>query len=554
MKKSAFLIIFLCLTLLVSAVSAETSMITLKARDISLGRLNANLAYRADNSNHYGLIDPQGNAVTEAIYDDMTYYSGSAFWKVRVASEDGIHGEGLIDDQGNTIIPAQYADITVHSDRWCSAVKLTPSSADDKDYTYTNYSTDQKSFFRIESVDLYYRGTLVGTLSRSDYGGYITPRGDYICVQNRAGDRIFYDKNLQRSPVETSGSSEYNQVRVNGKYVYVHQGSGQYAFQEGCTLTEDEVERAWLYDKGVVYGLQGQVLFKAAQNYDSIQNYQGNYAVVRMNSKKGVIDRSGKEIIPVEYDDLGNMEDELFRWGYISAVKDGKFGFLDINGNVTCDFVYSKDVVRNYSDFATIKNLDGKYIVLSAAVGELPEHYTSVSLPSNGCLAFVAENENRQYSLIDLYGRTIIPFSDTYRSIYVNNAGTAALGYSSSRTYDVYALDIQPAQGASAEPEREAIEDQSREAQDQTGSSSSQLDFFSLFKKSTEKGETAAPADDGSWTCVNGHAGNTGNFCAECGSPRPAEEAANKCPNCGNEFEAGNVPRFCPNCGTKLHD
>ena len=63
-----------------------------------------------------------------------------------------------------------------------------------------------------------------------------------------------------------------------------------------------------------------------------------------------------------------------------------------------------------------------------------------------------------------------------------------------------------------------------------------------------------APADDGSWTCVNGHAGNTGNFCAECGSPRPAEEAANKCPNCGNEFEAGNVPRFCPNCGTKLHD
>ena len=559
MKKSAFLIIFVCLTLLVSAVSAETGLLTLKARDLTTGRGTRNLAYESEDTRTYSLMDTQGNLLTSEAYTYMTNYIDTSLWRVKVASSDGVHVEGVIDDQGRVIVPPQYADITIWSDRWCTGVKLVPSSSDDKDYTYTNFSTDLKSFYRIDAVDFYHNGRLAGTLSRSEYGGMVSPHGDYICVTNQAGERIFYNKDMQRSPAQTSGSSEYNQVRLNGKYVYVHQGSGQYAFQEGCTLTEDEVEKAWLYDKGVVYGLQGQVLFKAAQNYDSIQNFNGDYAIVRMNSKKGVIDRSGKEIIPVEYEDLGNYSEKLFEYGYISAVKDGKFGFLDINGNVTCDFVYGKDAVRNRGVFATIKNLDGKYIVLSAAVGELPEHYTNVSMPSAGCMAFVAENENRQYALIDLYGNTVIPFSD-YRSIDVNNAGTVALAYQGNRIYDIYTLDIQAPQKSDTVPEQEVIEAEEREAQDQGGSSTSLLDVFNFFKKTSETQnddqEAPAPAaeDDGSWTCVNGHAGNTGNFCAECGSPRPAEEAANKCPNCGNEFEAGNAPRFCPNCGTKLHD
>ena len=58
---------------------------------------------------------------------------------------------------------------------------------------------------------------------------------------------------------------------------------------------------------------------------------------------------------------------------------------------------------------------------------------------------------------------------------------------------------------------------------------------------------TAAPAasDDGSWTCENGHSGNTGNFCTECGAARPA---AHSCQSCGYDF-GDTTPKFCPNCG-----
>ena len=46
------------------------------------------------------------------------------------------------------------------------------------------------------------------------------------------------------------------------------------------------------------------------------------------------------------------------------------------------------------------------------------------------------------------------------------------------------------------------------------------------------------------WTCENGHGGNTGNFCGECGAPRPAETWT-----CENGHE-GNTGNFCGECGS----
>ena len=53
------------------------------------------------------------------------------------------------------------------------------------------------------------------------------------------------------------------------------------------------------------------------------------------------------------------------------------------------------------------------------------------------------------------------------------------------------------------------------------------------------------PAPAGTWTCSCG-AVNTGKFCSECGSPRPADGKW-ICPQCGTE----NTGKFCADCGTK---
>lgn len=54
-------------------------------------------------------------------------------------------------------------------------------------------------------------------------------------------------------------------------------------------------------------------------------------------------------------------------------------------------------------------------------------------------------------------------------------------------------------------------------------------------------------AEQDGWTCACGHSGNTGKFCVECGSPRPAERIRWFCPSCGTE----NKGKFCMECGEK---
>lgn len=75
--------------------------------------------------------------------------------------------------------------------------------------------------------------------------------------------------------------------------------------------------------------------------------------------------------------------------------------------------------------------------------------------------------------------------------------------------------------------------------------------------------QTALAPEANTWTCACGHGDNTGKFCTECGSPKPAEGwtcacgTVNKgkfCMECGAKKPAG-VPQYqCDKCGWELED
>jgi len=54
-----------------------------------------------------------------------------------------------------------------------------------------------------------------------------------------------------------------------------------------------------------------------------------------------------------------------------------------------------------------------------------------------------------------------------------------------------------------------------------------------------------------SWTCTCGNQ-NTGKFCTNCGKQRPEAMQA-KCNRCGWEAKDSNIPKFCPECGNTLN-
>ena len=60
---------------------------------------------------------------------------------------------------------------------------------------------------------------------------------------------------------------------------------------------------------------------------------------------------------------------------------------------------------------------------------------------------------------------------------------------------------------------------------------------------------TAAQPVQGGWKCSCGN-DNTGNFCSNCGKPKPTKL---KCASCGYEPDpADPTPKFCPECGKPM--
>ena len=129
---------------------AEQKEYSLNARNLSLNRYSGTFAYQAEGSSYYQIIDANGQVLMDEGSGYTSLISSSYFpcFKTEVQAKDGIHDEGLIDGFGKVLVPAEYADVNIISDRWQAGIKLTPSSADDKDYTFSNWSTGEKSFFR----------------------------------------------------------------------------------------------------------------------------------------------------------------------------------------------------------------------------------------------------------------------------------------------------------------------------------------------------------------------------------------------------------------------
>ena len=517
---TAFALSLLLILSVCSFAAAANSEYTLKVRSLDMNCVSGTIAVLPEGSDYYHIIDATGKELlgAESRYISMYPVSSYAMFKVEVKTPDGVHDEGLIDGYGNVLVPAEYADVNIISKRWQAGIKLTPSSADDKDYTFTNYSTNEKNFFRIDTVDIYFDGQKVGTLNRSEYGsGSCTAYNAYLSVTNMERVRCYYNSKMEKSPVGDEAYGEFTQNYNKGKTTYIHNGSGQEAFVPSCTLNAEDLEDPYLLQSdGYVYDVQGNVLFKAAHQYTTVRKFFNGYAVVYLDRKYGIIDKQGNEVLPLEYDEISSYDNALMARGYAAVVKDGKLGFVDAQGNVTCPFTYSKDIASVRGSFASLKNLDGTIIVLTAGAGELAEHFADVSFygSSNGNSAFVGKNANGEYTLIDLYGRTMIPYT-TCRSIDVSYDGTVAVVYYGHSEYSILQFDAP----AGTQPAAPAVND-------------------------------TPVADDGSWTCENGHSGNTGNFCSECGAKKPVEQLT-QCPDCGKEF-GEDVPNFCPECGKKL--
>jgi len=62
-----------------------------------------------------------------------------------------------------------------------------------------------------------------------------------------------------------------------------------------------------------------------------------------------------------------------------------------------------------------------------------------------------------------------------------------------------------------------------------------------------QQGQNNGAKQAGGWFCPECGGKNTGKFCMECGTPKPA---GNTCPSCNAELKPG--AKFCSECGAKI--
>ncbi len=437
-KLLSLLLVCILLLSLAPAALAKSETLELDAEVASLNEVSNTIALKARDEDYYQLIDVKGKVLVPAS-EEYTYMAPwDGFFLVEKASEDELPRKGLLAGDGTLLVPPKYHDIDVISDRWQVGILLTPSDEDGWDYSFSSLFSDDESFYYIESTEFYFNGEFVGSLPRAQCIGSAEAYGDYLCIYTEDFDPVFYNSKLEPSPYRSSSSEEFDWDYVGDTIVYYHQGTGQVAFQPDCSLAPEELDSPYLYAEGVLYDIKGNELARFPREYEYVFGFEDGFAFAELDDKYGVVNLKGEEILPPEYERLGDYESYLFPLGYISAVKDGLVGFLDAKGQVSCDFVYPIEDVVLWGTFATLQDEDDNTIVLSAAVGELPERYTWVYFPEDCCKAFVAENDKEEMGAVDLQGKTLIPFSSKNLDIEISVDGSVALVYTSDDQFVIY--------------------------------------------------------------------------------------------------------------------
>lgn len=386
----------------------------------------------------YALFSAAGEQLTEG-YAYMSAKSGGRY--LTVVNEDGVNTMGLLDRDGKMLLPMQYGQIEVQSEKWIMGVVLETTDGEPYDYR----ALLGGDLYRIVTVDVYYEGTLLGTLEREDYANSnVRANGSYLTVRRVDGSGFYLNAAFERTDGESVSTYEYeNDYRGN----MTHNATGQKAFVSGCTLTADEVDlKMWYNDDGDFVNLQGELISHGpteGKEYNSVYFDGGSYLRTRSNDGYGLVTAEGVEVLPAVYDAIGGTsEGTYFLSGYQVVLKGGKLSYLDMAGNETASVEYqmSDSDYRGFYSNAPFVTVDamGQKVVITALAGELPQRYQDAGYPQAG-ERILAVKKDDLWGVIDLLGNEVIPF-ELRSQPNISDDGTLVAGMLAEGGYRLYTI------------------------------------------------------------------------------------------------------------------
>ena len=382
-----------------------------------------------NNYRAYSMNALDGTQLTEAVYARFEGKKGYVLATLLTA-EDLMNADGLLDTDGNVLIPCEYGDIDVLSTEWALGVKLSEATADQ--YDYRAFIGD--GYYLIDTVDVYHlpEGEKLATLARSEFLD-ADAVNHCINIENRTtGEVTTYDAGFNTlGTVKYSTSEDYAPADYSTFYENRH-----YGIKDAAGNVVMEPTYATIYTA-----------------------YRGMVRVQADDGKEGLITEQGALVVPTVYDKIlsvynlpedPNSSSGYVAAGYVAVEQDGKVGYVDLAGNVTCEPKYAKSAMEVSGASALLTDLEGNLRIIAADGVETPvEGYERVSALSYGSGVFYRVTDaNYNIGMIDWHGNVIFPCE--YRGIDLSGDGQYALVDVDYSTSNLYGLTYPEATGAPA--------------------------------------------------------------------------------------------------------
>ena len=340
------------------------------------------------------MADLDGTALTGALYGGFTGDNG---YVMAYELKEECNRYGLFSQKGTVLMPFQYGTIELENEHWAVGAVLKEASSDNYDFE----DSYNDCYYLIDTVDLYYleeeTSSLVATLNRDQIADFCG-MGSYINIQDRTSGIIScYD-------------SSFCQVASGLKDIY----------SEPDGIITDPYQTFSENGQQGLADADGNVLISPSYRYMDLP--VGDHLVVSTGEKEGLMDLSGNLLIPAEYDSIvasytlpirgySNSSRGYVANGYVVVEQDGKTGYCDINGNVTCEPVISSEVLETNGASSVYDDMEGKQHILAAdGKDTVVEGYDSVACLYFGSgMLYETSDENYNSGLIDWHGNVLLP-------------------------------------------------------------------------------------------------------------------------------------------------
>lgn len=376
--------------------------------------------YSVELNHENGIIDKKGKVILEPKYSYIWGFSEGLF-SVETYGEE--RKRGFADTTGKIVIPLIYSDAALFSEGICAVMK------DNKKWGLIDKTGKEITVFKYDKISSFSDGVAFAELA-GKYG-LIDKQGKEIISLHPDGLESFAKTFLDNADKGNTANFIFDQyqsfsenlgaVKLKEKYGFIDK-SGAIVIP----IIYDYVEPFYKGTAIVKLDKKIQIIDKTGKTIKDLK-YSGlgfsreDATNVKLDGKYGRIERAtGKEILPPLYDALQRFQKDMTAWAQLN----GKWGMIDKSGKVIVPFKYNeRDYLWDSDDLYKCR-VDDKFCFFDEKnKKELTEvKYDSIGKFKEG---FVVVRKDNKFGYVDLLAKELGAVNYRYARAFSEDLATA---------------------------------------------------------------------------------------------------------------------------------